>query len=70
MNASELDYELPSELIAQRPAARRDGSRLLVYERASGEIAHRGFAELPACLPPETLTVVNDSRVIPARIPL
>jgi len=70
MNASELDYHLPPGLIAQRPLARRDGSRLLVYSRSSGRIAHRGFADLPQELAPETLVVVNDTRVAPARIPI
>jgi S-adenosylmethionine:tRNA ribosyltransferase-isomerase len=69
MRTSELDYELPPELIAQRPLARRDESRLLVYERASGEVRHRGFAELAEELGGE-LVVVNDTRVVPARIPL
>ena len=70
MNLSELDYSLPAELIAQRPLERRDASRLLVYERASGEVRHRRFAELPEELEPDELVVVNDSRVIPARIPI
>jgi S-adenosylmethionine:tRNA ribosyltransferase-isomerase len=70
MNASELEYDLPPELIAQHPAARRDGSRLLVYQRASGGVSHRRFADLPDVLPAGTLTVVNDTRVVPARIPL
>jgi len=67
MDVSELDYELPVELIAQQPAARRDGSRLLVYERATGAVRHRFFAELPDELHRE-LVVVNDTKVIPARI--
>jgi S-adenosylmethionine:tRNA ribosyltransferase-isomerase len=70
MNLSELDYDLPPELIAQRPLERRDDSRLLVYERASGEVRHRRFFELPQELEPDALVVVNDSRVIPARIPI
>jgi S-adenosylmethionine:tRNA ribosyltransferase-isomerase len=70
MNLSELDYSLPAELIAQRPLARRDDSRLLVYERASGAVTHRRFSELPEELAPDELLVVNDSRVIPARIPI
>jgi S-adenosylmethionine:tRNA ribosyltransferase-isomerase len=70
MNLSELNYSLPQELIAQRPLERRDDSRLLVYERASGEVRHRRFSELPEELEPEELVVVNDSRVIPARIPI
>src|SRR5579884_980535 len=69
MDLSELDYELPPELIAQHPAERRDASRLLVYERASGAVRHRAFAELPAELRGE-LVVVNDTRVVPARIPI
>src|SRR4029077_911064 len=69
MKASELDYELPPELVAQQPAEPRDASRLLVYERATGEVRHRSFAELPEELNDE-LVVVNDTRVVPARIPL
>ena len=68
MNASELDYELPVELIAQRPLAQRDDSRLLVYERGSGEIRHRVFRDLPEEAPASAVTVVNDTRVVPARI--
>jgi S-adenosylmethionine:tRNA ribosyltransferase-isomerase len=67
MDIAELDYALPPELIAQHPAARRDGSRLLVYDRATGAIRHRHFAELPDELADE-LVVVNDTRVVPARI--
>src|SRR3954451_21587629 len=70
MRADELDYDLPSELIAQRPLERRDASRLLVFVRATGEVRHTTFAELPSELPPGTLTVVNDTRVVPARIPI
>lgn len=69
MDVSELDYELPPELIAQHPAQRRDGSRLLVYERATGAVRHRRFAELPEELHGE-LVVVNDTKVVPARIPI
>jgi S-adenosylmethionine:tRNA ribosyltransferase-isomerase len=68
MEARELDYHLPPELIAQTPAARRDASRLLVYSRATGAVEHRVFAELPDVLPAGTLSVVNDTRVVPARI--
>ena len=70
MESSELDYDLPTELIAQRPAARRDDSRLLVYERTTGRIAHRCFSELPAEVEPAALVVVNDTRVLPARLRL
>jgi S-adenosylmethionine:tRNA ribosyltransferase-isomerase len=68
MKLSELDYSLPPELIAQRPLKRRDDSRLLVYDRASGEVRHGRFSELPDELEPDELVVVNDTRVIPARI--
>jgi S-adenosylmethionine:tRNA ribosyltransferase-isomerase len=68
MKLSELDYSLPPELIAQHPLERRDESRLLVYERASGDVRHRRFSELPDELEPDELVVVNDTRVIPARI--
>jgi S-adenosylmethionine:tRNA ribosyltransferase-isomerase len=68
MKLSELDYELPRELIAQRPLERRDQSRLLVYERATGDVRHRRFFELPAELEAGELVVVNDTRVLPARI--
>jgi S-adenosylmethionine:tRNA ribosyltransferase-isomerase len=70
MRSSELDYELPQELIAQHPLERRDASRLLVHDRASGETRHRRFEELPAELPEGTLVVVNDTRVLPARLRL
>jgi len=70
MRADELDYALPQALIAQRPAARRDESRLLVYSRASEEVRHAVFRDLTDLLPPETLAVVNDTRVVPARIRL
>jgi S-adenosylmethionine:tRNA ribosyltransferase-isomerase len=69
MRLEELDYELPPELIAQHPAERRDESRLLVFDRESGAIRHRRFRELPAELHGE-LAVVNDTRVVPARIPI
>ena len=67
MESSELDYDLPPKLIAQHPAERRDASRLLVYDRASGAVRHRVFAELPDELAGE-LVVVNDTRVVAARI--
>src|SRR5512146_1720138 len=68
MDARELDYDLPPELIAQHPAARRDESRLLVYSRASGEVSRHVFRELPDLV--DGLTVVNDTRVVAARIPI
>ena len=70
MKSAELDYELPRELIAQRPLERRDASRLLVYDRASGVVRHGRFDELPEEVPESALTVVNDTRVLPARLRL
>jgi len=69
MKTRELEYDLPSALIAQHPVARRDESRLLVYERLSERVDHRTFAELPDVIG-GALTVVNDTRVVPARIPI
>jgi S-adenosylmethionine:tRNA ribosyltransferase-isomerase len=69
MRTDELEYDLPPELIAQHPPARRDESRLLVYERATGEVRHRRFGELPDEAG-RALVVVNDTRVVPARIPI
>jgi S-adenosylmethionine:tRNA ribosyltransferase-isomerase len=68
MDAAQLDYDLPSELVAQHPADRRDESRLLVYARDTGAISHHVFRELPDLV--DALTVVNDTRVVPARIPI
>ena len=70
MKSVELDYELPPDLIAQQPAARRDASRLLGYERGSGSIRHRQFADLREEIGEGTIVVVNDTRVVPARIPI
>jgi S-adenosylmethionine:tRNA ribosyltransferase-isomerase len=69
MKTRELEYDLPPELVAQHPVARRDESRLLVYDRVSERVDHRRFAELPDVLG-QALTVVNDTRVVPARIPI
>ena len=69
MKRAELEYSLPPELIAQHPTERRDDSRLLVFEKASGEVRHRLFRELPEELSGE-LVAVNDSRVVPARLRL
>jgi len=69
MDTSLLDYDLPNELVAQTPIEPRDASRLLVYRRSSGAIEHRTVAELPDVLGGE-LVVVNDTRVVPARLSL
>jgi S-adenosylmethionine:tRNA ribosyltransferase-isomerase len=70
MESSELDYELPAELIAQHPVEPRDSSRLLVYERSTGAVRHRQFRDLPDELTTDELVVVNDTRVLPARLKL
>jgi S-adenosylmethionine:tRNA ribosyltransferase-isomerase len=62
------DYELPPELIAQEPAAQRDGSRLLVIDRRDGSVTHRRFRDVAEILETGDLLVVNDTRVIPARL--
>lgn len=68
MLVSELDYALPEDLIAQRPASPRDASRLMVVDVASGEISHHVFRELPEFLAPGDALVLNDTKVIPARL--
>ena len=68
MRTSDFNYELPQDLIAQRPAAVRDHSRLLVVSRSDGSIRHRRFYDLPDFLDPTDLLVLNDSRVFPARL--
>ncbi|MDK2971273.1 MAG: S-adenosylmethionine:tRNA ribosyltransferase-isomerase [Candidatus Sumerlaeota bacterium] len=66
---SHYDYELPEELIADRPAERRDGSRLLVVPPGQGApLEHRAFSDLPEYLRAGDVLVLNDSRVIPARL--
>jgi S-adenosylmethionine:tRNA ribosyltransferase-isomerase len=65
---TEFDYNLPDELIAQAPATQRDQSRLLVLDRNSGQIAHREFREFLDYLRPGDVLVLNNSRVIPARL--
>lgn len=68
MRIEELDYNLPPELIATQPAVPRDSSRLLVYRRATEAIEHRHFRDLPELLDPTDLLVVNDTRVLPAKL--
>jgi len=62
------DYPLPAELIAKSPAAERDAARLLVLDRASGSIAHRTVRDLPDLLRSGDLLILNDTRVLPARL--
>jgi len=68
LKVSLFHYHLPQELIAQEPLPERDRSRLLVVRREEGSFSHHRFYELPDILPPHTLLVVNDTRVIPARL--
>src|SRR5713226_1744329 len=68
MLLEEFDYQLPAELIAQRPLAERDASRMLVLDRATGNFADRMFRELPQILLPGDLLVFNNTKVFPARL--
>jgi len=68
MKTSDFDYPLPSELIAQQPLPRRDASRMLVLRRPAGTIAHDTFARFPDHLRAGEVLVLNDTRVIPARL--
>jgi S-adenosylmethionine:tRNA ribosyltransferase-isomerase len=68
MRVEAFDYQLPSELIAQRPAALREASRMLLLDRQSGAWEDRAFAELPALLRGDELVVLNNARVLPARL--
>lgn len=68
MRTADFDYELPPDLIAQTPVEPRDSSRLLVLDRATGELAHRRFTDLPGYLRDGDVLVFNDSRVFPARL--
>lgn len=68
MLTSEFDFHLPKELIAQFPCAERDKSRLMVLHRADGRIEHRRFDEVVSFLSPPDVLVLNDTRVIPAKL--
>jgi len=68
MKTSDFYYDLPPELIAQTPLERRDSSRLMLLNKETGEIEHRHFYELPQFLRPGDCLVLNDSRVLPARL--
>ena len=68
MKTSDFMYDLPQRLIAQTPLERRDGSRLLVLDKITGQTEHRHFYDLPEYLRPGDCMVLNDSRVIPARL--
>ena len=68
LRVSDFDFELPETLIAQEPPAERGKSRMLVMDRATGELGDSRFSEFPSLLRPGDLLVLNDSRVIPARL--
>lgn len=68
MRVSDFDYDLPPELIAQRPLPRRDASRLMIVDRAAETIRHGRFDDLPGFFDSGDVAVLNDARVVPARI--
>ena len=68
MKTSDFYFDLPPELIAQTPLERRDASRLLALDKATGETQHMHFYDLPSLLRPGDCLVLNDSRVLPARL--
>jgi S-adenosylmethionine:tRNA ribosyltransferase-isomerase len=68
MLVSDFHYDLPEDLIAQRPPAVRGSSRMMTLDRRTGAFADHLFAELPTLLQPGDLLVLNDSRVLPARL--
>ena len=68
METKDFYYDLPKELIAQTPLEPRDSSRLLVMNKTSGELEHRHFYDIIEYLQPGDCLIVNDSRVLPARI--
>ena len=68
LKTSDFYYDLPEELIAQFPSEQRDGCRLMVLDKKSGEIQHKIFSDIIDYLNPEDILVVNSSKVIPARL--
>lgn len=68
MLLSEFHYDLPEELIAQCPAQKRDGSRMMLLNRATGDVGHAAFEQLPDLLRGDELLIYNDTRVFPARV--
>jgi len=68
MHLNDFDYQLPEELIAQHPRPRRGQSRLLVVHREHGRIEHKQFVDLPGYLKPDDSLVINETRVLPARL--
>ncbi|MCK5879243.1 MAG: S-adenosylmethionine:tRNA ribosyltransferase-isomerase, partial [Holophagae bacterium] len=70
MKRSDFHYHLPEHLIAQKPMEPRDHSRMVVLNREKQEISHHIFHELPEFIPPDTMLIVNDTKVFPARLHL
>lgn len=68
LRVADFDYELPPELIAQKPVEPRDAARMLVVHRATGLLEHRRFSDLPEYIEPGSALVLNDTRVLPARL--
>jgi S-adenosylmethionine:tRNA ribosyltransferase-isomerase len=68
MNLEAFNYHLPEDRIAQTPCAERDGARMMVVDRRRASISHAGFSDFPACLKKGDALVINDSKVIPARL--
>ena len=68
MKTHDFYFDLPQELIAQTPLERRDGSRLLVLDKKTGSVEHRHFYDLPEYLRPGDCLILNNSRVLPARL--
>lgn len=68
METKDFDFYLPEDLIAQYPSKERDASRLMVLSRATGEVSHRGFRDIKDLLHPGDVLVLNDTRVLPARL--
>ncbi|MEO0415580.1 MAG: tRNA preQ1(34) S-adenosylmethionine ribosyltransferase-isomerase QueA [Verrucomicrobiota bacterium] len=67
MRTSDFDFELPEELIAQRPPEQRGDSRLMIIDRASGNITHHHFSDFPSFINDDDLLILNNTRVVPAR---
>ena len=68
MTTEEFDFDLPKELIAQTPLEKRDTSRLLVLDKQTGEITHRHFTDIISYMEKGDTLVLNDTKVIPARL--
>ena len=68
MDKKDFFYDLPKHLIAQQPAPERDGSRLMLLNRKTGQVEHQQFRDIKSFLRPGDCIVINDSRVIPARL--